>query len=431
MRKIKNILIGFGISGLGFVEYFKDKIEIFEKNQTPGGHAKSHKINDFYYDEGAHISHTKSNFFKKRFYKNLKLIKIINPDIVNYYKKKPVGYPINIGLKKLPWSTKYKIIFDFFLLIFKSRKIDNFKEWCEFNFGNTLYSKFYREYTLKYWRTDPAKLDYKNWAKKRIVSRKILKSLLSIFFEKKKDELVYNIFYYPKKGGFYNFFKKKFKKYKINNSHKVTKIDLKNKNIYIKNKIIKYENIYSTLPLPEYLKLVRNIPKKVENEIRKLKFTSTICVNFAIKKRKIINHHLCYFYDKEIDASRMTLLSNITKIKTDYYYGQLEIFRRNDEKINLNKIERSSKKFLIDFFNAKNNNDFKIFKIFICKYSYPVPLLGTKIEIIHAWLKKNNIFPFGLYGNWKYMWSDESYINGIQNAKLYSRNKNIPRSPVL
>ena len=217
------------------------------------------------------------------------------------------------------------------------------------------------------------------------------------------------------------FLKKKFRKYKVNYKNKIDKIDVKNKTVYSNKKKFKYNKLFSTVPLPEYLNLIKNIPNKVKTELKKLKYTSTICINFSLKKRTKVDHHLCYFYDKNIDAARMTVLSNILKQNKNFYYGQLEIFRRNDEKINLKDIENNSKKFLKKFFKIKNENDFLIFKSNIVKYSYPIPLININTNIIHAWLKKNDIIPFGLYGVWRYMWSDESYINGKQIAEHYSR----------
>ena len=62
IKKFSNILIGFGLSGLGFVENFKGSIKILEKNYKPGGHSKSINFKNYYFDEGAHISHTKNIF---------------------------------------------------------------------------------------------------------------------------------------------------------------------------------------------------------------------------------------------------------------------------------------------------------------------------------------------------------------------------------
>ena len=416
-----NILLGYGISGLGFADYFKKKLIIYEKNKNAGGHVRSNKIGGIFFDEGAHISHTKSNFFKKKFYRKNNLIKIINPKVISFYKGREVGYPINISLKKLKWSKKIRIILEYIYLVFQKKNINNFKDWCEFNFGSTLYNDFYKAYTLKYWRTDPSKLDHKNWTNKRIVKRNILKSFISIFFNTNKQELSYNIFYYPKKDGFYSFFKKKFSKHKANYSVKIKSINIEKKKFFIDKKIVSFDKLYSTIPLPEYLSLIKKIPTKVKKEIKKLKYTSTICVNFSVKKRTNIDFHWCYFYDKNIEGSRMNVLSNILNDKSNKYFGQVEVFRRNDEIINLRKIKLNTKKHLIKLFKLESDRDFDFIDIKVYKYSYPIPLINTNIQVIHDWLKSKNIVPFGLYGNWKYMWSDESYIHGKHQAEYYSK----------
>ena len=59
-----NVIIGSGLSALGFFENLRDqsKYIIYDKKSYPGGHAASHKFENEYFDEGAHISHTKNGF---------------------------------------------------------------------------------------------------------------------------------------------------------------------------------------------------------------------------------------------------------------------------------------------------------------------------------------------------------------------------------
>jgi protoporphyrinogen oxidase len=420
-KKFSNILIGFGLSSLGFAENYKYKINIYEKNSKSGGHSRSSNYKDYYFDEGAHISHTKNEFFKKIFFKKKNLIKITNPNVVNFKKDKLIGYPVNLSLSYLTISEKIYILFDYFKLMFEEKKINNFEDWCKSTFGDTLYQNYFKEYTLKYWRTHPSKLSHLNWAKKRIVSGNFFQSLKNILFEQKEKHMAYSTFYYPKKYGFYNFFEKRFLKHKFFNNSKVIKIFPSENKIMIKKKKINYNKIFSTIPLPEYLNLFKKIPQDVKKEIKKLKYTSTICINFVVKKRTNIDYHWCYFYDRKIEASRMTILSNITKNDKYNYQGQIEIFRRNDEKYIINDLINNSKKLLLDFFKLKNVNDISIFFHKTYKYSYPVPLKSNNIDIIHKWLITKKIYPFGLYGNWKYMWSDESYMNGRLNAQKHSK----------
>ena len=59
-----NILIGTGLSALGFMEKMKSKhFIVYDKNNYVGGHAYSHVVHGHFFDEGAHISHTKNKFF--------------------------------------------------------------------------------------------------------------------------------------------------------------------------------------------------------------------------------------------------------------------------------------------------------------------------------------------------------------------------------
>jgi protoporphyrinogen oxidase len=420
-NKFYNILVGFGLSGLGFIENFKKPIKIYEKNSTSGGHCKSTSYRGYYFDEGAHISHTKNIFFKKKFFKKNKLIKIDNPNVVNFKNNKVIGYPVNLSLSSLSLLEKFNVLFDYLRLIFFKKKINNFEDWCRINFGETLYKNYFKKYTLKYWRTHPQKLSHLNWAKKRIVSGNYFKSLMSIFLNFQNKNMAYATFYYPKKFGFYNFFEEKFSEYKINKNSEVTKIFPNQKKIIIKKKEIYYKKIFSTIPLPEYLSLFNKIPPNIKKEIKNLKYTSTICINFVVKKRMNIDYHWCYFYDNHIEASRMTIISNIVKNDKKDYQGQIEIFRRNDEKYLVDDLIKNSKKMIINFFKLENEKDIKILFHKIYKYSYPVPLRSNKINIIHKWLNSKKIYPFGLYGNWKYMWSDESYMNGKLNAQKYSK----------
>ena len=56
----KIILIGSGLSSLGFLENIaKEKnFEAYDKNNYVGGHAHSFLIENYYFDEGAHILHS-------------------------------------------------------------------------------------------------------------------------------------------------------------------------------------------------------------------------------------------------------------------------------------------------------------------------------------------------------------------------------------
>ena len=420
-----NVIIGSGLSALGFFENLRDqsKYIIYDKKSYPGGHAASHKFENEYFDEGAHISHTKNEYILEKFILNNSNLNIINKsNIVNFKKGKKIGYPIQSNLDQLNIIEKFYILKDIIFSFLNFKKINNYKDWCEVNYGKYISSNFYEIYTKKYWRTDPALMTNK-WTKGRVIGENKLKILKNIFSKSFNKKLSYNKFYYPKNGGFQNFFIDNYKNIKINYNHEVTNININSSEIRFQNgKSAKFDNLYSSIPLPEYLNLIEEIPNNIKQSINNLKYTNLICFNLIIKKDIKLPYHWCYFYDEDIEVSRMSFLNNL---KNNYYKDsgissiQAEVFRRNDEKYDIKQIEIRVENFLRKFFILDNKNDYEITTKFI-KYAYPVPLFSDKNDLINIlkWLKQKNIISFGLYGTWEYMWSDQAYMHGKKLAEI-------------
>ncbi len=418
----ENILIGTGLSSLGFLENInKEKnFIIYDKNPYFGGHAYSFKIDNFYYDEGAHISHSKNKEFLDYIdaFNSEKFIQL-KCKVFNFYKNKKIGYPIQFNLKDLTLSEKIQYLVG--NLVFKKKLKDckNYYEWLLASYGKFLTEKYYKMYTKKYWRTNYEEMSI-DWVKGRLVEKNIFNTLKSLFFRTDDKSLVYDEFRYPIEGGFFNFFEQKFKKFEFNLNHNVNKIDIKNKLIHFKNgKSVNYNIFVSSIPLTEYKNLLVTVPGWILDYLETLKYTKLITYNYKLKRK--INHdfHWCYFYDEDLPISRMSILNNFNKNKNDkYYYVQAEVFFRNDEKIDFKDFDLKTKNQIIKFFNLQEASDLVFEKKVLVEKAYPVPLIGDKIKInkVINWLRENDIYPIGLYGNWKFMWSDQTFLNGKNTA---------------
>ena len=97
------ILLGSGLSALGFLQKNKNEnILVFDKNDYVGGHAYSHNLNGYYFDEGAHISHTKNNTFLDFIGKNkIESTLSFESNICNFQTKKTILNPIPFLLKDI------------------------------------------------------------------------------------------------------------------------------------------------------------------------------------------------------------------------------------------------------------------------------------------------------------------------------------------
>ena len=338
--------------------------------------------------------------------------------INNYLNGKIIGYPIQKNIKDLPIGEKIKIFFDFFRVIRK--KISNYEDWCNYNYGNFLSRNYYKVYTRKYWRTDMKDMSV-DWVNNRLEKKNFLQSLISFFIKKRKIDLSYNTFLYPKYGGFYNFFKNKYKKFNINLNSKITNINLTKKYIKINNsKIYKYKNLVSSIPIIDYVNLIEDLPLKLRNNLKKLKYTTLIAFNIKVKKRKNFNEDWCYFYDPDNPISRLSFLDNLKGKKNNKTITlQAEVFRRNDENYDIDLLKRQVENEIFIFLGLKDKNDILFFEYFIVEKAYPVPLQGTKniVNKVIEFLTKNQIHQIGLYGKWEYKWSDQSFFDGYNFGK--------------
>ena len=408
-----NYLLGFGISGLGFISNINNKknFKIIEKNSYPGGHSKSHKFNDFYFDEGAHIMHSKNKNFLKKFTK----IKHINQKskVLNYNSKNWFNYPVQENLLGIDNKLEY---LKSYLLRENKSKIKSFKDWCLVNYGSKITSDFYEVYTEKYWRRKLDELDT-DWLKGRLISPNDTDIILNTFFSNNHSNASFNTFRYPRKRGFINFFESEFNKYKnyCDFESKIELIDLNNKQIKINNLFYDYESIYSTIPLPELLNII-DFPKNIKKDIGELNNTSLTCINLILKNNYKVNHHWHYVYDKKIPISRVSIINNLVNIKSDKLAIQLEIFydkKKENIKYNYKNIIKT---FLesIDL-DITSLIDYEIKKI---KYAYIISdnKKEQRVKRIKKFLSKYNFYPFGLYGDWKYYWTDQSYYKGQEMA---------------
>ena len=413
-----NFILGFGLSSLGFLKGYKKKdIHILEKNKYSGGHAYSHKFNNYFFDEGVHILHTKNKKFLNLFLKDNNYI-LKNSKVINYYKGNWFKYPVQNNLLELDDRLKYLVSY---LTRAVKKNPKNFLEWCESTYGTAITSEFYNAYTSKYWNKQLKELDT-SWLSGRVFSSNDVQVVKNTFFTNTDSVETFNEYRYPKKNGFYGFFKDEFNKYKniTTNNVEIKKIDLKNKIITYNNNTRNYDKIYSTIPLPEFQKYI-NFPKKIKSCLSTLEYTSLYMINIIIKKNALkYDHDWNYVYDKNTNISRISILNNINSSRKNQNIAlQLEIFKLGKKNYKLNikrEISNFTKMFKIQ------DSDIIAYDSKFVKYSYIISKKSNKgnVNIIKEYLNKHGIYPFGLYGDWIYYWSDQSFMKGMSFGKKFN-----------
>ena len=208
----------------------------------------------------------------------------------------------------------------------------------------------------------------------------------------------------------------------------VTNIDTKKKIIEFNgNEEILYNSqLISTIPLPDLLPLINNVPDSIINESKKLKTNSIFVVNIGIDKPKVSEKNWIYYLEKEFsffrihfphNKSNSMVPKNKTSISAEIAYG-------NDNKLPCSKSE-ISQRVINDLIKAdilRKDDKIELVNNYDIKYGYVIFDNNRKpaLKKIHDYLKIQEIIPCGRYGDWAYHWSDESILSGKKSIKKYN-----------
>ncbi len=421
----KVIILGAGVAGIGVAsacEQNNIEYKIIEQSSEIGGLCGNFEINGFLFDKFVHFSFSNDEKFNVDVLNDNNYLKHL-PVSYNFYNNLWLEHPLQDHLYYLSFKEKVKIIKDFLCRNRNRQKITNYKDWLIYQFGNYFTEKFPAVYTRKYWGVDASEMTT-DWIGKRVHCPSVSQVLRGTIFNTKENYYYAKEMRYPEKGGFLSFFKKKIDISKISFNKKVIKIDVDNKVLYYSDGTLElFNHLYSSIPLPEYLTLIDNLPNSIKEAIKKLSWTQGYMVSVGfknvIKPKGLWN----YVYNEDIYISRIYYphLKSPNNVPTGKSSLQAEIYYKNDvhkgEKDILNNTINSickmnlCKKEDIEFTDVRHENYANIIFTHVTNES--------KAKIV-GYLKKHDVIPIGRFGKWEYYWSDQAYMDGRKELECYN-----------
>lgn len=208
--EIKYLILGAGISGLGFANFIKSKDKdflILEKEKEIGGYCRTIYEKDFIWDYAGHFFHFKSKEMKEYFNNRMLSSDLVKAtkDTKIFYKEKLIDYPFQKNIHQLNKEEFIDCLYDLFSKKEKET-YDNFIDMLYGKFGKSITNKFLKPYNEKLYACDLKKLDVNAMGRFFPYASKeeIIKNM------KNSNNISYNdTFIYPKAGAkyFINIFK--------------------------------------------------------------------------------------------------------------------------------------------------------------------------------------------------------------------------------
>jgi protoporphyrinogen oxidase len=412
-----NLILGSGISGISAAFHLHKKGEQYklcEKNSSWGGLCDNFIIDGFLFDYFVHLSFTANNYVKDIFSQSTPFYSH-NPVSYNYYKGTWLKHPAQNNLAPLSTNEKVKIIQDF---VDKPIIVpNNYKEWLLAQFGEYFTTHFPAAYTKKYWAMAAEDLST-DWVNERF-SLPELSDILKGAFEEQSENFYYaKEMRYPVKGGYKAFLNGMASSIEINLNKEAVLIDVKNKQVEFSDGTKEYySNLISSIPLPELVKIIKDCPSSIQEAGNDLLATSGQLVSIGFNRPDIPRYLWAYIYDEDILPARvyspsLKSINNVPEGKSslqfETYYSKYSPKKLDGDELISHIVAMGERMGMF------SENDIDV--IDYRKVKYANVIFDNKrtnaLSSIHTFLQNVGIMCVGRFGEWGYLWSDQSLLSG-------------------
>lgn len=416
---VDTLVLGAGVAGLGALHSLQRKPIVskgLEKNDTYGGLCSSFTINGFRFDRFIHLSFSSIDEINELFSKVDGGIYRHEPNPSNLYEGKWIKHPAQNNLYVLDEEEKNKIIEDFKKRPnAKSAKVENYEDWLRLQFGDYFAEHFPMVYTRKYWMKDAHELRTE-WVGSRIYQPSIEEVIAGSKAEDNKNRYYAKEMRYPKHGGYQHFLTILAEEANIDYDVEVKQIDTIKRQVLSKEgEVYPYHRLVSSLPLPEIITMIEDVPEEVKEAADKLEATSGYHVSIAIKTKNIPPYLWWYVYDEDNLASRV--YSPSMKSPDNAPEGcsslQMEVYCKENDYTEQELLDRTVEK-LVEHGIIKQE-DILFTHIGFEKYAniiFTEPIYEAR-KIVRGYLSSVGVETIGRFGEWDYLWSDQALMSGM------------------
>lgn len=425
------VVLGSGMAGYGAAHHLTsegvDRPVVYERNSYYGGHTASFRdASGFLFDLGPHISFTKDPRIQDLFAETVgQEYEAVQVKLDNYWRGLKLTHPVQLHLNGLPQDLIIEILVDFVKQHeAPERPIENYEDWLIASYGRKFAELFPMQYTRKYHLTT-AKNMSTDWLGPRMY-RPSLEEILRGALGPWTPEVHYiTHFRYPTQGGFISYLRRLPEIADIRLDHELVAIDPKARQLKFANGLSAgYDAVVSSIPLPDLLPMISGAPREVVDASRRLACSTCVLVNVGVDRADLSEGQITYVYDADICFTRLSfphMLSSTNappecgSIQAEVYFSdKYRPFDRAPNEI-IDQVIADLRRC-----NILRDDDKVLFRdAKVVRYANVIFDLDrlTAVETVHGYLADIGIDYCGRYGDWGYMWTDESFISGERAAE--------------
>jgi len=424
------IILGSGMAGFGAAYHLHGEgiaPVMYDKNGHHGGHTASFRYDSgFLFDLGPHISFTKDSRIQDLFADSVGQQFETKPlKLNNYWRGYWPLHPVQLHLHGLPEDVIVKVITDFVEERQSPEKpIRNYADWLLASFGRTFAELFPMQYTRKYHLTTAENMST-DWLGPRIYRPNLEEVLKGAISDSAPNMHYITQFRYPTEGGFVSYLNKFVPMGNLKLNHELVSIDTSTRQLCFSNgHVSHYDALISSVPLPDLLPMIKGAPQDVLDAARRLACSTCVIVNVGVDREDISPTHLSYFYDEDICFTRLSFPHMLSSHNVPFGTGsiQAELYFSDKYKPLSGSPQDWIDPVVKDLHRCGllRDEDRILFRnAHLLRYANIIFDLerADSLKTVHGYLDDVGIAYCGRYGDWGYMWTDESFKSGERAAE--------------
>ena len=423
-------ILGSGMAGFGAAHRLHAegiRASVYEQSDYYGGHTASFRDDKgFLFDLGPHISFTKDERVQGLFAGWVEdRYEALQVRLDNYWRGLRLTHPGQLHLNGLPHDLIVEIIADFVRTQDKAKgPIANYEDWLVASYGRKFAELFPMTYTRKYHQTDAANLTT-DWLGPRMYRPSLEELLRGALAPWSPDVHYISHFRYPKQGGFVSYLAPLPGLADIKLRHKVVGVDPVRKSLRFANGATKnYDGLVSSVPLPDLIPMIAGAPQDVVDAANKLACSTCVLVNVGVDREDLSQTHMTYFYDEDICFTRLSFphMLSPTNVPPGCGSVQAEVYFSRKYKPLTQSPDSLIDRAIADL---KRAGVLREQDRILTRQARVVPYANVIFDLdrpdaiakVHGYLDDIGIAYCGRYGDWGYMWTDESFVSGERAAE--------------
>ncbi|MFQ5525925.1 MAG: protoporphyrinogen/coproporphyrinogen oxidase [Thermoanaerobaculia bacterium] len=433
MPERQDVVLGGGLAGLSAAYSLQTagqrEWQVFERNATPGGLARTIVVEGYRFDYGPHILFTIDDEIRELIQDLLgENFHAQDREAYIYHRAHDLytRFPFQAHLHGLPTGIVADCLNGLVHAVEKQARGEfrpsNYLEWMRGFFGEGIADHLMIPYARKIWTIEPDQMDF-SWIGRRVPTPNYERIIGGALSDEVDQVGATAQFWYTKRGGIEPL--PRALAARVENLHlerTAVKIELPEKRVVFDDgAVVPFHRLVYSLPLPFLPRFIDNLPPEVERACDGLEYQGIYCVNLGIDREKISDKHWIYYYEDIFPFHRLSLPANFSpdtvppgksSIATEVAFSKYRPLDKDTAVEKTIEALRAARLILEDDTIELVHTE-EIFPAYVI-----YDLNHAKyVEVIRSWLRENDIWNVGRFGEWQYFNMDHSMRSGRRAAE--------------